>query len=71
MTRRQVGGYAWQEELSHIRELSDTVRGDLLKLMPQARTVETATQLAHLVAACAEISTSAMELKEYDRKGGA
>ena len=64
-TRRQVGGYAWQDELGKIKRLGETLTGELVELGRDTRSVESANKVTRLVALSSQISMAAMELREY------
>lgn len=64
-SRRQVGGYEWGNSLEDIKGMGETLTRELVKLGKQARTVETANRITHLVSISSQISVKAMELQDY------
>lgn len=63
--RRQVGGYAWRDELEGVRRHCDDVARGLTELSQHARTVEVSNLITRLVAENSQIALAAMELREY------
>lgn len=64
-SRRQVGGYEWGNSLEDIKGMGETLTRELVKLGKQARTVETANRITHLVSISSQIAVRAMELQDY------
>lgn len=63
--RRQVGGYAWRDELEGVRRHCDDVAHGLTELSRHARTVEIASLITRLVVSNSKIALAVMDLRDY------
>lgn len=67
-TRRQVGGYIWQDELEAIAGHSERVAQELSEMSQSASTVEATRRLAKLATLNMQLSVRAMRLMSYKAK---
>jgi len=63
--RRQVGGYAWRDELEGVRRHCDDVARGLTELSKHARTVEVSNLITRLVVSNSQIALAVMDLRDY------
>lgn len=64
-SRREVGGYEWNNELLRIQRLGETLTDELVMLGRYARSVEAANHVTRLVSLSSQITVKALELQDY------